>query len=404
MIEKVISFYIKNSIRAIEEKCNRCLGDNIITDYNGIKYCLDCNQYQEINSEKFLLRQKRNVDKTYPKLKLDFILNEEQKQGSIFMENCYKERKNAFLQAVCGAGKTEIILAVILRALTEYKSICLVIPRVEIIKQVTERMNKYFPDTKILSLYGGSNKIDNSPLIIATPQQLIKFYQEFDLVIIDEVDAFPFINNLFLERLVEKARKSEGIVFQMSATITEKLARLIKNQKIEYHLISRRYHKRDLPIPRFIKSRSLLDSVNLILIKKYTLNNNPLIIYVSSIKKAYLLKDYLNKERILSAVITSESKAKKTVLKDFQRLNPSILISTTILERGVTFPNINVLVLEADQTVFNEATLIQIAGRVGRVTAVGEVVFTSKFISEEMINAKKSIIEFNRGKNDLRPL
>jgi competence protein ComFA len=74
------------------------------------------------------------------------------------------------------------------------------------------------------------------------------------------------------------------------------------------------------------------------------------------------------------------------------------------LERGVTFPNINVLVLEADQTVFNEATLIQIAGRVGRVTAEGEVVFTSKFISEEMINAKKSIIEFNREKNDLRPL
>nr|WP_225429676.1 helicase-related protein [Lentilactobacillus parafarraginis] len=44
------------------------------------------------------------------------------------------------------------------------------------------------------------------------------------------------------------------------------------------------------------------------------------------------------------------------------------LITTTILERGVTFPGIDVLVLKADDRIFSSAALVQIAGRVGRNT------------------------------------
>ncbi len=42
------------------------------------------------------------------------------------------------------------------------------------------------------------------------------------------------------------------------------------------------------------------------------------------------------------------------------------LITTTILERGVTFPGIDVIVLKADDEIFSAAALVQIAGRVGR--------------------------------------
>ena len=42
------------------------------------------------------------------------------------------------------------------------------------------------------------------------------------------------------------------------------------------------------------------------------------------------------------------------------------LVTTTILERGVTFPGIDVIVLGADDAVFSTAALVQIAGRVGR--------------------------------------
>lgn len=42
------------------------------------------------------------------------------------------------------------------------------------------------------------------------------------------------------------------------------------------------------------------------------------------------------------------------------------LITTTILERGVTFKGIDVMILGADDPVFSQAALIQIAGRCGR--------------------------------------
>ena len=42
------------------------------------------------------------------------------------------------------------------------------------------------------------------------------------------------------------------------------------------------------------------------------------------------------------------------------------MITTTILERGVTFLDVFVYVIQAHHPVFNEASLIQIAGRVLR--------------------------------------
>lgn len=42
------------------------------------------------------------------------------------------------------------------------------------------------------------------------------------------------------------------------------------------------------------------------------------------------------------------------------------LVTTSILERGVTFPEIDVYVLGADDPVFSSSALVQIAGRAGR--------------------------------------
>lgn len=53
------------------------------------------------------------------------------------------------------------------------------------------------------------------------------------------------------------------------------------------------------------------------------------------------------------------------------------LVTTSILERGVTFPEIDVYVLGADDPVFSSSALVQIAGRAGRAQSrpTGRVVF-----------------------------
>ena len=395
MYEVVLDNYKNKSIKAIDVICNRCLSDNIIEDSFGVKYCLDCFEFKEITSDKYLLRKERSIEKINHELKLDFALSKKQIQGSEFLVNCYKERKNAFLQAVCGAGKTEMCLSLISHVLNEFKIVGFVIPRIEIIKQVTQRMREYFPKTKISSLYGGEILNEESSFIILTPQQLIKFYQEFDLLIVDEVDAFPLANNPFFERLFLKSKKENAITIYMSATITKNHQKLIKNKELSYHLISKRYHYKELAIPKFIKKDNFLDISILPLIDEYVKKEVPLIIYVPSIEKGKNFLQVLINNNYDVELITSETKFTKSIIKDFIRKNIQILVSTTILERGVTFKDISVIVLEADSKVFNESSLIQIAGRVGRLDDEGEVLFLSKYQSKAMAEAKRKIIAFN---------
>jgi competence protein ComFA len=42
------------------------------------------------------------------------------------------------------------------------------------------------------------------------------------------------------------------------------------------------------------------------------------------------------------------------------------LLTTTILERGVTFKHVWVIIIAADDAIYPPASLVQIAGRVGR--------------------------------------
>jgi competence protein ComFA len=324
-------------------------------------------------------------------------LTDEQKYGSDFLFDCYKNRKNGYLQAVCGAGKTEITLDLIDRALQDKKVIAFVIPRVEIIKQVSKRFASYFRGLNISSVYEGVKLKLDSPFIITTPQQLINFYHEFDILIIDEVDAFPLLNNSFLWGLIDKALKPDGIKISMSATIPDDFLRA---KDLPIHLISRRYHQRDLPEPTLMKANSYLDTKVTALIKEYFMEKKPLIVYLSSINKVIKLKDVLASQGIESEVISSKTSYKKEVIKNFENQEITILLSTTILERGVTFKDLSVLVIEADNPVFNKASLIQIAGRVKRITDIGEVIFMAKFKTKAMLDAIKEIKELNQ-KNDL---
>ena len=53
-------------------------------------------------------------------------------------------------------------------------------------------------------------------------------------------------------------------------------------------------------------------------------------------------------------------------VQEFRDKKIDILITTTILERGVTFKHVWVIIVAADDAIYTRASLIQIAGRVGR--------------------------------------
>jgi competence protein ComFA len=73
-------------------------------------------------------------------------------------------------------------------------------------------------------------------------------------------------------------------------------------------------------------------------------------------------------------------------------------LTTTILERGVTFPNIDVAVVGAEDDTFTESALVQIAGRVGRSPQfpTGDITFFHYGITRAMIRARNQLLRMNR--------
>ncbi|MDR2833852.1 MAG: DNA/RNA helicase, partial [Streptococcaceae bacterium] len=74
------------------------------------------------------------------------------------------------------------------------------------------------------------------------------------------------------------------------------------------------------------------------------------------------------------------------------------LITTTILERGVTFADVSVIVLGANHHVYTKSSLVQISGRVGRKLSrpTGRLIYLHDGKTKAMIQAKKQIQEMNR--------
>src|SRR5699024_9512359 len=90
--------------------------------------------------------------------------------------------------------------------------------------------------------------------------------------------------------------------------------------------------------------------------------------------------------------------AREEKVHRFRRKEIFILLTTTILERGVTFPSVDVAVLDAGHDVFDEAALVQIAGRAGRSPddPDGEVVFFHDGKTESIVDAVRSIKTMNK--------
>lgn len=369
--------------------CHRCLSKNIYKE-NEIYYCLDCYKYGEVSSKQHIYSYKREITTTDHVLKLNYHLTDLQNKGSQFLIDNFNSKTNCFLQAVCGAGKTEMTYRVILNALNNHLSVAFVIPRVEVLKELYIRFKDSFPHTNIAILYQGNKTISDENLILSTPQQLISFYKEFDLLILDEADSFPYNNNPFLERLVKKSIKDDGLLFYMSATKTEALDLSNFNQ----FLIPARYHLKPMIVPEFKRIENLN---NLLKVLKDKLNHK-LILFVPSIEFGKKLTKQLVTKNYPARFISSQTVYKNHLIKQFVNDEYHILVSTTILERGVTFKKINVYVIDACHRVFNKETLIQIAGRVGRdmLNPDGELIFYSEFVTKAMKQAKTEIIEMNK--------
>lgn len=96
---------------------------------------------------------------------------------------------------------------------------------------------------------------------------------------------------------------------------------------------------------------------------------------------------------------SSEDEHRADKVKAFRAATIRMLVTTTILERGVTIPRSDVYILDADNSLFDEASLVQMAGRAGRSKEdpAGKVVF----VSPEWTRAQRQAIRQIQSMNEL---
>lgn len=368
--ETYISFpAIKNG------RCQRCLSKILPQWQLPTKnyYCGACLQFGRLTSEDSLYTlPEPNAFEKLPSWEWKGKLTKAQTQVEKEMS---QHQQNHLVWAVTGAGKTEILFPLIAKALAQKQRVCLATPRIDVVQELAPRIKNVFPEATCIVLHSnGQMPYHYTQLVICTTHQLLKFYHAFDLLIIDEVDAFPFVNNRMLAHTRKRACKITGR--QIFLTATPLLKQLVTIKHKSY--LPRRFHGFPLPNIRISKApdwRKKIINNNLPqALEEYIKVNDAkdvpqqCLIFVPTISDVgtvvAALERITDKNQIIGVSSQDEQRSEKVA-----NIRNKVIrygVTTTILERGVTFADIDVIILGADHINFSSRSLIQIAGRVGR--------------------------------------
>lgn len=340
-------------------------------------------------------------------LQWDGELSEGQNLASTKVVEAITKNDDLLVWAVCGAGKTEVLFAGISKAIQQGKRICIATPRTDVVLELTPRLKKVFPQTKIAALFGGSEDRNKfAQLTISTTHQLLRFYKAFDMMIVDEVDAFPYTADESLEIAVQQARKSESSLIYLTATPNEQWQKECRKGKRNYVTIPARFHRYPLPLPKFtwcgnwkkqLQKNQLPSNVIQWISTRLTQKKQALIFFsnISLMEKALPIIRTLD-SRIES--VHAQDPQRKEKVQAMRNQETPFLLTTTILERGVTLPNIDVAVVGTEEGIFTESALVQIAGRVGRSVKFpnGDITFFHFGKTKAMVKALKQMEQMNR--------
>lgn len=323
------------------------------------------------------------------------------------------------LWAVCGAGKTELLFPAAAEMLSRRERVLIATPRKDVVLELLPRLQKVFPTVKVIAVHGSSEgKWEDGQLVIATTHQVMRCYRRFPLVVVDEVDAFPFHNNESLYRAVSRAVTSDGKLLYLSATPPRYLQKRLVSSRLgvpalsspTHVLLPGRYHGHPLPVPQIVvipklhkrlsagrRVEKIVDAIISSLQQK-----RQVFLFAPRIEDTEKYLHYVQMHAPefadeMTSVHASDPEREKKVLL-FREKKYKLLVTTTILERGVTIPKSDVIVLQADAPVFDEASLVQIAGRVGRSadSPDGTILFAVNHRTKAACAAVKQIKRMNR--------
>ena len=389
--------------------CQRC-GSKVEEEWHlpvGAFYCRECLIMKRVRNDEPLYYFPQEDFPRQDVLKWSGQLTPFQEQVSMGLLQAVDKKEPSLVHAVTGAGKTEMIYQVVAKVINRGGAVCLASPRIDVCLELYKRLQSDFT-CKISLLHGESEPYFRTPLVVATTHQLLKFYQAFDLLIVDEVDAFPYVDNPILYHAVNNCVKESGLKIFLTATSTDELDKKVKQGELKRLSLPRRFHGNPLVIPKpvwlsdfdkHLQKNRLVPKLRRY-IEKQRETAYPLLIFASEIEKGERLKEILQRDFPNEKIgfVSSVTEDRLQQVQAFRDRELTILISTTILERGVTFPCVDVFVVEANHQLFTKSSLIQIGGRVGRSMdrPTGQLIFFHDGINRSIKKAIKEVKEMNQ--------
>ncbi|MDC1497432.1 ATP-dependent DNA helicase RecG [Pelagibacteraceae bacterium] len=349
--------------------------------------------------------------------KLEFSLTNDQIKTLKEINNdlCSSTKMFRLLQGDVGSGKTIVSLLSAFNTVNSGFQVALMAPTEILARQHYTLAKVIFPKNINIKLISGKSDYKNKKIILnelskhkidiifgthAIFQKKVNF-KKLGLIIIDEQHKFG-VNQR--KRLSDKGGNNCDVLL-MTATPIPRTLTMTMYGDMDLSIIREKPKSRK-PIKTYSKLESKIDDVLKFIKKEIKLGNQifwvcPLIEeskkidHSSAVKKfEYLDKLFPNQVSLLHGKTDIEEK--EVILNRFLKNEFKILVSTTIIEVGIDFPNANVIIIE-NANKFGLSQLHQLRGRVGRGDKESSCILMFKSNLSE--NAKKRI-NILKGTND----
>ncbi len=361
---------------------------------------------------KKIKKQKKNFEiKDQIKLlsKLNFSLTNDQKITLNEINNDLRSNHKMFrlLQGDVGSGKTIVALTAAFNVINSGFQVAVMAPTEILARQHYNLAKKIFDKHIIIELLSSKSEQKNKKeiskklkenkinIIFGTHaifQKKIEF-KKLGLIIIDEQHKFG-VNQR--KKLSDKGGDNCDVLLMSATPIPRTLTMTIYGD-MDLSIIKEKPKNR-LEIKTYSKLDKKIDDV-ISFIKKEIKNGNQIFWVCPLIKESKKLDhssaiekyEYLNKifpSQVALLHGKTEIDAKELILNKFLNNKFKILVSTTIIEVGIDFPNANVIVIE-NANKFGLSQLHQLRGRVGRGNKQSTCILMFKSSLTE--NAKKRL-------------
>ena len=358
---------------------------------NGKPYCRRCISFKG-EEAKYVYSKPKDAT-----IFLSYDLSEEQRVLSDRLIKNFDNNINSLVYAVCGSGKTEICLSLIEHCISKGFKVGFAVPRRSVCYELFCRFRNIFRRNKVISVYGGHHRTIEGDIVCLTTHQLFRYPNYFDLLIMDEIDAFPFKGNDVLQNMFDKAVKGNYVL--LTATPTDQLLKEFSKPGKDLLKLFVRFHRHPLPVPKVILGNYFNIHYKLIKeLKRFLDDNKQVFIFVPTIDESIKLSRFLRLFFHKGTYVNSKRDDNEEIIEYYREKKYQYLVTTAVLERGITMKDLQVIVFHADNKIYDDHALVQIAGRVGRKKDApeGEVIFIAKDKTQYMERAISDINAANK--------